>query len=257
MSQTLDQIYIANPSTSMVSSDLLYLVHSPFTPGQDSAITYANFAASIGVSNVASITGTANEIIASSSTGAITLSTPQGIATTSSPTFSALTLTNPLPAGSGGTGIANTGTITVGGNTAFSGAYTFTGTLTNNTAVTFPTSGTLATVGGAGVLNPVAASTTPITATVNTAYYITDASQVTITLPTTAAAGSVVSIIGYGAGGWILMTGAGQTLMMNGATINTSVTSGAAPDCISIMCVVANTTWNTYSYVTSVGLTVL
>jgi hypothetical protein len=45
----------------------------------------------------------------------------------------------------GGTGVANTGTITVGGNTAFSGAHTFTGTLTADTSVTFPTSGTLAT----------------------------------------------------------------------------------------------------------------
>jgi len=44
----------------------------------------------------------------------------------------------------GGTGVANTGsTITIGGNVAFSGAYTFTATLSNNTSVTFPTSGTL------------------------------------------------------------------------------------------------------------------
>lgn len=44
MSKTLDQIYIANPSTTMLSTDLLYLVHSPYTSGQDSAITYANLA---------------------------------------------------------------------------------------------------------------------------------------------------------------------------------------------------------------------
>jgi hypothetical protein len=47
----------------------------------------------------------------------------------------------------GGTGINNgSSTITLGGNIAFSGAYGFTGTLTGITAVTFPTSGTLATV---------------------------------------------------------------------------------------------------------------
>lgn len=44
----------------------------------------------------------------------------------------------------GGTGVDNSGhTITIGGNLAFSGAFTFTGTLTGNTSVTFPTSGTL------------------------------------------------------------------------------------------------------------------
>lgn len=46
----------------------------------------------------------------------------------------------------GGTGVNNgTSTITIGGNFQMSGPYTFDGTLTGNTAVTFPTSGTLAT----------------------------------------------------------------------------------------------------------------
>lgn len=62
--------------------------------------------------------------------------------------------TVPLTPSFGGTGVANTGTITVGGNTAFSGAFTFAGTITGNTTVTFPTSGTLATTAGAsGIVN--------------------------------------------------------------------------------------------------------
>lgn len=60
----------------------------------------------------------------------------------------------PIPPASGGTGVANTGTITVGGNTSFSGAFTFAGTVTGNTSITFPTSGTLATTSGAsGIVN--------------------------------------------------------------------------------------------------------
>jgi hypothetical protein len=52
----------------------------------------------------------------------------------------------PLSGALGGTGIANTGsTITVGGSVSFVGAFTFAGTLTGNTAVTFPTSGILLT----------------------------------------------------------------------------------------------------------------
>lgn len=51
-----------------------------------------------------------------------------------------------VPPSTGGTGVNNgTSTFTIGGNVAFSGAHTFVGTLTGNTAVTFPTSGTLAT----------------------------------------------------------------------------------------------------------------
>ncbi len=93
MSQTLDQIYIANPSTTMLSTDLLYLVHSPYTSGTDSAITYANLAAAIGVSDVHSIIGTANQVIVSNPTGNVTLSLPQSLGPTSSPTFNALSVT--------------------------------------------------------------------------------------------------------------------------------------------------------------------
>lgn len=48
----------------------------------------------------------------------------------------------------GGTGVANSGkTITLGGNLTTSGAYNLTATLTGNTSVTFPTSGTLLSTG--------------------------------------------------------------------------------------------------------------
>jgi len=56
-----------------------------------------------------------------------------------------------LPAANGGTGVANSSTITLGGNFAMSGAFTFAGTLTGNTSITFPTSGTLATTATANV----------------------------------------------------------------------------------------------------------
>lgn len=52
----------------------------------------------------------------------------------------------------GGTGVNNgANTLTLGGNAEFSGAFTFAGALTGNTAVTFPLSGTLATTTGANV----------------------------------------------------------------------------------------------------------
>jgi hypothetical protein len=55
------------------------------------------------------LTGTANQVILTDGgpLGNITLSLPQSIATTSSPTFANLTLSNPLPPASGGTGIAS------------------------------------------------------------------------------------------------------------------------------------------------------
>lgn len=56
----------------------------------------------------------------------------------------------------GGTGVANTGkTITLGGNLTTSGAFSSTFTMTNNTSVTFPVSGTLATTAQAPSALPV------------------------------------------------------------------------------------------------------
>lgn len=104
-------------------------------------------------------------------------------------------------------------------------------------------------------LIPTAASSTPITAAVNHMYYITDASTVTITLPATAAAGSVVSIVGNGAGGWILAPGVGQTIKVLLASASTSVASAEQYDCIEVVCVVANLTWVARSMVTT-GFTI-
>jgi hypothetical protein len=102
----------------------------------------------------------------------------------------------------GGTGVNNgSSTITIGGNVTMSGAYTFAGTLTANTAVTFPTSGTLATTtnatfgsgstwngnvigaayGGTGVANN-AASTLTISGAYGTT--LTVSGTTSVTLPT-------------------------------------------------------------------------
>jgi len=58
----------------------------------------------------------------------------------------AAVMTLPVSGTNGGTGINNgASTITIGGSVSFIGAFTFAGTLSGNTAVTFPTTGTLIT----------------------------------------------------------------------------------------------------------------
>ena len=62
--------------------------------------------------------------------------------------------TSTLAPALGGTGVNNgASAFTIGGNTSFSGAFTFVATLTGATAVTFPTSGTLATTATANVIS--------------------------------------------------------------------------------------------------------
>ena len=154
MSQTLDQIFIANPASSLQSTDLIYLSRSPYTPGNDFGITAANFIASTSAVQWHGIAGTTQA------------------------------------------------------------------------------------------------------AAVNSGYVIQNAAQTTVTLPVTAALGSVVSIRGLGAAGWILAAGVGQTIKVDGQTTTSggTLTSAGQYDSIDVTCVVANTTWIASSVV-STGLT--
>lgn len=82
-------------------------------------------------------------------------------------------------------------------------------------------------------------------AVVNTGYIISNASQTTVTLPATAAEGSVFGVAGKGAAGWILQMNTGQTCHFgNLATTSAgSLTSSNQWDTVQILCVTANTTF--------------
>jgi hypothetical protein len=155
--------------------------------------------------------------------------------------------TGVLSGARGGTGVANTGsTFTMGGNVAFSGAYTFAGTLTANTAVTFPTSGTLATTSGAsgivnsGLINQVAwyaAAGTTLSglATANSGVLVTSSGgvpSISTTLPSGLAMQTPASItLTNGTGLPIsgitgLGTGVGTALAVNVGTAGSFVVNG-------------------------------
>ena len=87
------------------------------------------------------------------------------------------------------------------------------------------------------------------TAAVNHGYIVSNIGQTTITLPATAALGSVVEVAGLGAGGWILEPGAGQDINLGEDNATVSITSANANDCIRVVCVVADTSWTMLSSV--------
>jgi hypothetical protein len=84
----------------------------------------------------------------------------------------------------------------------------------------FSTAVTTAAGGTAIVWNPVAGTTQAIA--VNNGYYTTGATLCTLTLPATAAAGSVVEVAGSGTGLWLIAQNAAQQIIMG----NQSTTAG-------------------------------
>jgi hypothetical protein len=184
MSKNIDQVFVANPITSNASTDLMYFGQSPYGPGNDAAMTYANFSAQFGTpytpaaltsgndTNVtltlggtpttallhaASITAgwTGQLSLARGGTNANLTASNGGIfySTASAGAILSGTATANLPLLSGSSAaptwgsfaLSLGGALTTAGSLTLSGAFGATFTFTNTTSVTFPTSGTLST----------------------------------------------------------------------------------------------------------------
>lgn len=105
---------------------------------------------------------------------------------------------------------------------------------------------TIATSGTASFSwNAVAGTTQAMVA--NNGYYCTNAGQTTLTLPVTAAAGTIMRVAGFGAGGWVIAQNASQLIHLGNQVTTTgvagSLTSGNQYDAIELLCVTANTEW--------------
>lgn len=95
-------------------------------------------------------------------------------------------------------------------------------------------------------------------AAVNNGYITNNAGLVTVTLPSTAAVGQRVSIVGSGAGLWKLAQNSGQTIHF-GSIDSTTGTGGylAATvryDSVEVICITANTDWVVRSSVGSITI---
>lgn len=127
-------------------------------------------------------------------------------------------------------------------------------TLTAGTGISITNGAGSVTVASTGlgsvVWNDVSGTTQ--SAAVNQGYIISNASQTTVSIPATAAEGSVFSVAGKGAAGWILQMNTGQTCHFGNAATSSagSLTSTNQWDAVTILCVTANTT---FSVISSIG----
>lgn len=88
-------------------------------------------------------------------------------------------------------------------------------------------------------------------AAVNNGYIISNAGLTTVTLPATAAVGSVFAVQGKGAAGWVLQANTGQIIHLGSSATSSagSLASTNLWDSVSIVCVTANTTFAVTSVV--------
>lgn len=225
MSRNIHQIYVDNPSTGIIGDDLIYLGKFPYGITNDSAILFNNFQLNI------------------TQVGTIAVGTWNG---------------GVISAPHGGTGADNgSSTITLGGsvvtagkfNTAGSGAFDFTATLTGDTNVTFPTSGMLGTgtvIGVTGTLGRITASASTTNPVIDIdAGYVGQSSITTVGNITTGSWGG--SVIPANFGGTGVANSVGSTITLGGSfsisgafttlftvTANTSVTFPTSGTLLSV-----------------------
>ena len=98
---------------------------------------------------------------------------------------------------------------------------------------------------GGGGLTWVGIAGTTEAAAVNMGYVVQNAGLTTITLPAVAPLGSIVQVQGLGAGGWTLQANTGQNVQIGNTSTSSggSVSSSDPNDSISVVCIVADTTW--------------
>jgi len=93
----------------------------------------------------------------------------------------------------------------------------------------------------------------------NNGYILNNAALVTATLPATAAVGSVLRVVGKGAGGWAVAQNAGQTIYFSSSTTTTGVGGSLAStddhDCVEMVCITADTDFSVISSVGNITIT--
>lgn len=150
----------------------------------------------------------------------------------------------------------SSGQLVIGGTTSPAA-----GTLTAGTGVSISNGNnsiTINSTGGGLSWNDV--TTTSATMAVNSGYLSDNAGLVTLTLPSTAAQFSVISVAGKGAGGWTIVWTTNQNIIFGNrtATITTgNLSSTNANDCVTLLASVggASTIWTVIGSVGNISVT--
>jgi len=139
-------------------------------------------------------------------------------------------------------GVATNGQLPIGST----GADPVLATLTAGVGISITNgTGSITIAGTGGGLSWTDVTGTTQAMAVNNGYTANNSGLVTLTLPSTAAYGSLVAVVGKGAGGWKIAQNSGQTIHF-GITNTTTGTGGSLAstnqyDVVYLLCTVANT----------------
>lgn len=167
------------------------------------------------------------------------------------------TLAQPLPVGSGGLGITTVptnGQIPIGNGTTYTAA-----TLTAGTNISISNGAGSITINASGGLTWQTISANQALVANNGYACISPGGALSLSLPATAAVGTIIEVVLAGATSWTLTQAAGQQVFM-GNTSNTlgatgTTASTAAGDSVRLLCTVADTTWYVISSIGNINLT--
>lgn len=204
---------------------------------------------------ILSATATAGQMLRSGSSSAPTWSTATWPATTTINQLLYSSAANTV----GGITTVNSAVLT----TNSTGIPAFSSTMTNGQLIIgstggTPTAATLTAGNALSITNGAGSITTNVTGggfgwvevtgtsqamTINNAYIANNAGLVTLTIPATLAIGDSFSVVGKGAGGWLVQANTGQTIYMGNQTSSVagSISSTNRRNCVMFTCITANT----------------
>jgi len=200
------------------------------------------------------------------------------------PAWDQINLTNGvtgiLPVANGGTGVANPTdhSLLVGSG---AGAMTELGAATNGqipigstgadpVLATITQGANITVTNGAGSITIASTASGGISwsevtgtsqaAAVDSGYICNNAALVTVTLPDTAAVGSIVAVTGKGAGGWRIAQNAGETIYWDESNATTTGVGGRLDstddyDSVRLICITADTDWGVLSSKGNISIT--
>jgi hypothetical protein len=166
--------------------------------------------------------------------------------------------TVPIPVADGGQGNASLTAFAVlcGGTTSTAAVQAVASVGTTGQVLTSNGAGALPTFqaggGGGGGLTWNNQASGTATLAVSNAYWTNNgASLVTYTLPSTAAQFSIIQVLGNSSGGWKIAQLSGQSIVAGNLTTTVgtggSVQSTTPTDGVTLLCIVANTTFQVYA----------